>query len=60
MHRGPHAVGRAKNLYFLFTCPYEELHLKPSPNIQKETNELWNWDVAEVFVGSYFTKHSAL
>ena len=45
----------SKNLYFLFTCPYEELHLKPSPNIQKETNELWNWDVAEVFVGSYFT-----
>jgi hypothetical protein len=42
------------NLYFLFTCPYEELHLKPSPNTQKETNELWNWDVAEVFVGSDF------
>ncbi len=43
------------NLYFLFTCPYEELHLKPSPNTQKETNELWNWDVAEVFVGSDFS-----
>jgi len=42
------------NLYFLFICPYEELHLKPSPNTQKETNELWNWDVAEVFVGSDF------
>jgi hypothetical protein len=42
------------NLYFLFTCPYEELHLKPSPNTQTETNELWNWDVAEVFVGSDF------
>jgi hypothetical protein len=28
-----------QNLYFLFVCPYEEL---------------WNWDVAEVFVGSDF------
>src|SRR2546430_1912011 len=44
-----------KNLYFLFVCPYEQLHLKPSPNTQKETNELWNWDVAEVFLGSDFT-----
>jgi hypothetical protein len=42
------------SLYFLFVCPYEELHLKPAPNTQKETNELWNWDVAEVFVGSDF------
>jgi hypothetical protein len=44
-----------KNLYFLFTCPYEELHLKPSPNAAQETNELWNWDVAEVFIGSDFS-----
>ena len=43
-----------KNLYFLFVCPYEELSLKPNPNPEKETNELWNWDVAEVFVGSDF------
>jgi hypothetical protein len=42
------------NIYFLFICPYEELHLKPAPDTQKETNELWNWDVAEVFVGSDF------
>jgi|1186.fasta_scaffold00045_5 hypothetical protein len=42
------------NLYFLFVCPYEELHLRPAPNVQKETNELWNWDVAEVFIGSDF------
>ena len=42
------------NLYFLFVCPYQELHLKPAPNAQKETNELWNWDVAEVFIGSDF------
>ncbi len=42
------------NLYFLFICPYQQLHLKPEPNTQQETNELWNWDVAEVFVGSDF------
>ncbi len=44
-----------KNLYFLFICPYEELSLKPNPNTQNETNQLWNWDVAEVFLGSDFT-----
>jgi hypothetical protein len=44
----------SKNLYFLFVCPYEELSLKPDPNTEKETNQLWNWDVAEVFIGSDF------
>ncbi len=43
------------NLYFLFACPYEQLHLKPAPSTQQETNKLWNWDVAEVFIGSDFT-----
>ena len=43
------------NLYFLFTCPYETLNLKPEPNTKTETNELWKWDVAEVFIGSDFT-----
>jgi Carbohydrate family 9 binding domain-like len=42
------------NLYLLFVCPYEELHLKPSPNTLAETNELWNWDVAELFIGFDF------
>jgi hypothetical protein len=42
------------NLYFLFSCPYEQLHLKHEPNTRQETNQLWNWDVAEVFVGSDF------
>ncbi len=39
-------------LYFLFTCPYADLHLKPNPNTQAKTNSLWNWDVAEVFIGA--------
>jgi len=42
------------NLYFLFICPYEELNLKPSPATTTETYGLWNWDVAEVFIGSDF------
>jgi len=44
----------SRYLYLLFICPYEELNLKPSPDTTKETNELWNWDVAEVFIGSDF------
>jgi Carbohydrate family 9 binding domain-like len=44
----------AKNLYFLFSCPYEELLLHPNPSTTTETNKLWNWDVAEVFIGSDF------
>jgi len=43
-----------KNLYFLFICPYEKLNLKPSPTTSTETNHLWEWDVAEVFIGSDF------
>jgi hypothetical protein len=43
-----------KNLYFLFICPYEELNLKPSPSTTTETFRLWDWDVAEVFIGSDF------
>ncbi len=42
-------------LYFLFTCPYEQLHLKPNPKTDEETPELWNWDVAEVFIGADFS-----
>jgi hypothetical protein len=42
------------NLYFLFICPYEQLYLKPDTKSDTETNELWKWDVAEVFIGSDF------
>ena len=45
----------AKYLYFLFICPYEELNLKPDLVTTAETNKLWNWDVAEVFVGADFS-----
>jgi hypothetical protein len=43
-----------ENLYFLFSCPYEQLNLKPLPSTSTETFRLWNWDVAEVFIGSDF------
>lgn len=44
----------AQNLYFLFVCHYTQLHLKQHPRTDAETNELWNWDVAEVFLGADF------
>lgn len=39
------------HIYFLFICPYQHLYLKPKPDVVHETNELWNWNVAEVFIG---------
>lgn len=44
------ALWTPANLYFLFTCPYDELVLKASPTTTEETNKLWEWDVAEVFI----------
>lgn len=43
-----------ENLYFLFVCPYDTLHLKPNPDTRNETYQLWDWDVAEAFLGSDF------
>jgi hypothetical protein len=45
-----------KNLYFLFICPYNDLYLNPNPVTTEETNKLWNWDVAEAFIGSDYLK----
>lgn len=42
------------NLYLLFICPYQQLNLKPDPSTDTETDRLWNWDVAEAFIGSDF------
>jgi Carbohydrate family 9 binding domain-like len=41
-----------QNLYLLYICPYDELNLKPDPDPSKETPQLWNWEVAEAFIGS--------
>jgi len=43
-----------QHLYLLFVCPYETLYLKPSPSTTTETNKLWEWDVAEAFIGTDF------
>jgi len=43
-----------KYVYFLFTCPYQQLYLKPNPTTTEETNKLWDYDVAEVFIGADF------
>jgi hypothetical protein len=47
-----------KYLYLFFTCPYRKLFLKPHPVTSAETNHLWNWDVAEAFIGSDYLKTS--
>ena len=44
-----------QNLYLLFICPYEELYLHPDPSPSAETNKLWDWDVAEAFIGADFS-----
>ncbi len=38
-------------LYVLFVCDYDKLFLKPDPVTTRDTWELWNWDVAELFIG---------
>lgn len=42
------------NLYLLFICFFDSLYLKPDPETARETNALWNWDVAEAFIGDDF------
>ena len=43
-----------KNLYLLFISPYADLHVKPDPVTTADTNKLWDWDVAEAFIGTDF------
>jgi hypothetical protein len=44
------------HIYLLFVCPFERLYLKPDPSTSTETNKLWDWDVAEAFIGADFDK----
>jgi hypothetical protein len=44
-----------KNLYLLYIAPYGELYLKPDPATTADTNKLWDWDVAEAFIGTDFS-----
>lgn len=43
-----------KHLYLLFVNRYQTLNLKPNPVTDSETQQLWNWDVSEAFIGSNF------
>ena len=43
-----------KNLYLLFICKFDQLYSKPNPSTTSETPRLWDWDVAETFIGSDF------
>jgi hypothetical protein len=43
-----------KNLYFLFVCPYEQINLRPNPQTESDTNQLWEHDVLELYIGSNF------
>ena len=40
------------HLYLSFRCPWFKLHLKPHPVTDKKTDHLWDWDVAEAFIGT--------
>jgi hypothetical protein len=40
-----------KNLYLLFISNYEKLYLKPNPILNADTRGLWDYDVAEAFIG---------
>jgi hypothetical protein len=44
------------HLYLLFICAYDTLNLKSARQTETETNELWNWDVVEAFLGSDFER----
>ncbi|HEY8550388.1 MAG TPA: carbohydrate-binding family 9-like protein [Vicinamibacterales bacterium] len=44
------------HLYLLYVCPFDTLNLKPDPATDRETPRLWNWDVAEAFIGSDFER----
>jgi hypothetical protein len=41
-------------LYFLFISTFQTLNLNRDPRTDVETNKLWQWDVAEAFIGSDF------
>ena len=42
------------HLLLLYVSHYKTLYTKPQPVTNAETSRLWNWDVAEAFIGSDF------
>lgn len=41
----------SKHLYFLFISHYQTLYSRPNPDPKREAWGLWDYDVAEVFIG---------
>jgi hypothetical protein len=39
------------SLFLLYICPFHDLYLKPDPVTDRDTPYLWDWDVAEAFIG---------
>jgi hypothetical protein len=44
-----------RNLYLLYSAPFDELNLKPNPQTATDTVPLWDWDVVEAFLGSDYS-----
>jgi hypothetical protein len=42
------------SLYLMYICPFAQLHLRSNRETDRETPYLWDWDVAEAFIGSDF------
>lgn len=42
------------HLLLLYVNRYETLYLKSNPSTTTETQQLWDWDVSEAFIGSDF------
>jgi hypothetical protein len=43
-----------EHLFLLYVSPYQRLHLKPNPVLDRDTVPLWDWDVVELFIGDDF------
>jgi hypothetical protein len=43
-----------KAIYFLYVCPYERTSPNPSPNPAVKNPAVWEWDIAEMMIGSDF------
>jgi hypothetical protein len=50
------SVWTATSVYFAFLCKYDRLNVFPGEDVQKERWELWNRDVAEVFLNPQPTR----
>jgi hypothetical protein len=43
------------NVHFLFSCPYDTLTANPIPHPELRSRRIWDWDYAELMIGSDFS-----